>query len=86
VDAISTTAWMLSTRVRQFRARCGMMMRRLVLDDQVYLERGIAEQPQSSNQKSRTRAIANNPTANDNLGCDIELLSDLSLHRGNYHA
>jgi hypothetical protein len=58
MDAISTTAWMLSTRVRRFGVRCDTMMRRLVLDDEVYLERGIAEQPQSSNQKSRTRAIA----------------------------
>jgi len=85
VDAISTTAWTLLTRVRWFRAHCGKMMQRLVLDDEVYLERGIAEQPQSSNQKSRTRAIAATqlPTI---FGGDIELLSDLSLHRGNYHA
>jgi len=49
---------MILTQVRWFRTSCGTMMRRLVLDDEAYLERGIAEQPRSSNQKSRARAMA----------------------------
>jgi len=49
---------MIFTQVRWFRARCAMMMRRLVLEDEVYPEGGIADHPQSSNQKSRARAIA----------------------------
>jgi|GEM_PF-2729553 hypothetical protein len=57
-----------------------LLIRGLVLEDELSPKGGIAHHPRSSNQKSRARAIAATLIANDRSKREDKLVFDLNFH------